>query len=419
LYRPAVQTGQQAAAAWAEVLAHIIDAGHLATGEQLSTVVDCAVREVGLTAEVLMVDLAQHVLTPVRPEPGGEVAVSGTMAGRAYQLGEILPATDDRGRVLWVPMLDGADRAGVVRIGLDQVLDAGVEDGPLLRRWVWTLAGLVGHLVMTKVVYSDRLRRWRSGGPLSLPSELLWQLVPPRTFATERVVVSAVLEPHDQVAGDAYDYNVEGDVMDLAVFDATGHDIRAGVTTALAITAIRNARRAGEKDLVAVAARADAFISAQPGPVQFTTAVLARLDTATGVLEYVLAGHPAPLLIRHGKVVKELTAPPRPPLGVTVAGGLPTAVEREQLEPGDQLLLYSDGVTEARDADGVFFGEQRLVELAEHAVAAELSAPETLRRLAAAVMEHQGGRLQDDATLLLIDWSAGGHHRMFPTFPDV
>jgi hypothetical protein len=418
LYRPAVQTGQQAAAAWAEVLAHIIDAAHLATGEQLSTIVDRAVREVGLTAEVLMVDLAQHVLTPVRPEPGGEVAVSGTMAGRAYQLGEILPATDDRGRVLWVPMLDGADRAGVVRIGLDQVLDAGVEDGPLLRRWVWTLAGLVGHLVMTKVVYSDRLRRWRSGGPLSLPSELLWQLVPPRTFATERVVVSAVLEPHDQVAGDAYDYNVEGDVMDLAVFDATGHDIRAGVTTALAITAIRNARRAGEKDLVAVAARADAFISAQPGPVQFTTAVLARLDTATGVLEYVLAGHPAPLLIRHGKVVKELTAPPRPPLGVTVAGGLPTAVEREQLEPGDRLLLYSDGVTEARDSDGVFFGEQRLVELAEHAMAAELPAPETLRRLAAAVMEHQGGRLQDDATLLLIDWSAGGHHRMFPTFPD-
>jgi hypothetical protein len=419
LYRPAVQTGQQAAAAWANVLAQIIDAGHLATGEQLSTMVDRAVREMGLTADVLMVDLAQHALTPVRPEPGGEVAVSGTMAGRAYQLGEILAATDDRGRALWVPMLDGADRAGVVRIGLDGVPDAGVEDGPLLRRWVWTLAGLVGHLVMTKVVYSDRLRRWRSGGPLSLPSELLWQLVPPRTFATERVVVSAILEPHDQVAGDAYDYNVEGDVVDLAVFDATGHDIRAGVTTALAITAIRNARRAGEKDLVAIAAWADAFISAQPGPLQFTTAVLARLDTATGVLEYVLAGHPPPLLIRHGKVVKELTAPPRPPLGVTVAGGLPTAVEREQLEPGDRLLLYSDGVTEARDADGVFFGEQRLVELAEHAVAAELSAPETLRRLGAAVMEHQGGRLQDDATLLLIDWSAGGHHRMFPTLPDV
>jgi hypothetical protein len=419
LYRPAVQTGQQAAAAWANVLAQIIDGGHLATGEQLSTMVDRAVREMGLTADVLMVDLAQHALTPVRPEPGGEVAVSGTIAGRAYQLGEILPATDDRGRVLWVPMLDGTDRVGVVRIGLDEVLDAGVEDGPLLRRWVWTLAGLVGHLVMTKVVYSDRLRRWRSGGPLSLPSELLWQLVPPRTFATERVVVSAILEPHDQVAGDAYDYNVEGDVVDLAVFDATGHDIRAGVTTALAITAIRNARRAGEKDLVAVAAWADAFISAQPGPLQFTTAVLARLDTATGVLEYVLAGHPPPLLIRHGKVVKELTAPPRPPLGVTVAGGLPTAVEREQLEPGDRLLLYSDGVTEARDADGVFFGEQRLVELAEHAVAAELSAPETLRRLGAAVLEHQGGRLQDDATLLLIDWSAGGHHRMFPTLPDV
>ncbi len=74
----------------------------------------------------------------------------------------------------------------------------------------------------TKTVYSDRLRRWRSNGTLSAASELLWQLLPPRTFATERVVVSAVLEPHKEVAGDAFDYNVEGDVVELAVCDAAG-----------------------------------------------------------------------------------------------------------------------------------------------------------------------------------------------------
>ncbi|GAA2884182.1 hypothetical protein GCM10010472_47840 [Pseudonocardia halophobica] len=90
---------------------------------------------------------------------------------------------------------------------------------------------------------------------------------------------------------------------------------------------------------------------------------------------------------------------------------------REQLEPGDRLLFYSDEITEARDAQGAFFGEDRLIELAEHAAAAGLSAPETLRRLGMAVMEHQDGRLQDDATLLLVDWSTAAHLRMFPTLP--
>ncbi len=217
------------------------------------------------------------------------------------------------------------------------------------------------------------------------------------------------------MAGDAFDYNVEGDVVDLAVYDAAGHDLQASLTTALALTGVRNARRRGESDLVAIAGRADELITAQRGTPQFATAVLARLDTATGVLEYLNAGHMPPLLVRGGRVVKTLGGPHRLPLGVVVAPGAPAAVAREQLEPGDRLLMYSDGITEARDEHGAFFGEERLVELTEHAAAADLSAPETLRRLALAVLEHQRGQLQDDATLLLAEWSSSGYLRMFPT----
>ena len=405
-------------AAWARVLARIIDAAHLLVADRLAVAVDEAVAEVGLNADVYISDTSQRVLTSMGTAGARRIDLAGTLPGRAYQVGEILPGTDEGTRVLWVPVLDGTDRLGVLRIGLDdRAPGTPATDDPELRRWLFTLGGLVGHVVATKTVYSDRLRRWRSDGKLTAASELLWQLLPPRTFATDRIVVSAVLEPHKEVAGDAFDYNVDGDVVDLAVFDAVGHDLKASMTTALAITAVRNARRAGEEDLVAIAARADELIAAQPGPRQFATAVLARLDTATGMIAVLNAGHPPPLLVRRGRVVKELGPRPRLPLGVEPLPGRPVPAEvwREQLEPGDRLLFHTDGITEARDHTGAFFGEERLVELTEHAAASGLSAPEVLRRLVLDVLDHQDGELQDDATLLLVEWSPHAYERMYPT----
>lgn len=180
------------AGAWAEMLARVVDDAHLVTGDRLSIMLADAVRDLGLTADVLMVDLAQEVLTPMSPQGISPVHVDGTIAGRAYQLGEILPANDGPAeRLLWVPILDGTERIGVLRVGLDE----GVIDDPELRARCWSLAGLMGHIIMTKIVYSDRLRMLRYNMPLSVPSELLWQLLPPRTFASERVVVTALLEP--------------------------------------------------------------------------------------------------------------------------------------------------------------------------------------------------------------------------------
>lgn len=414
-------------AVWARVLAQVIDAAHLAVADQLARCLDEAVAEIGLSADVLIADISQRVLTSLRSNGARQIDIAGTLAGRAYQLGETLPGTDHDSRVLWVPVLDGTDRLGVLRVGLDGPTGADPHtatptatptcDDAELRRWLFTLAGLIGHIVATKTVYSDRLRRWRSNGPLTAASELLWQLLPPRTLATDRITVSAVLEPHQQVAGDAFDYNVDGDVVDLAVFDAAGHDLRASMTTALAITAVRNARRSGEEDLAAIAARADQLIAAQPGPGQFATAVLARLNTSTGMIDVLNAGHSLPLLIRGGKVIKELGPPPRLSLGIQPPPGRPITaqVQRQQLEPGDRLLFYTDGVTEARDDTGAFFGEERLVELTEHAAASGLPAPEVLRRLVIAVLDHQKGQLQDDASLLIAEWSPNAPQRLYPT----
>jgi hypothetical protein len=401
---------------WGDVFSALTDRAHLVVGEGLSAMVDEAVAPLGLRADVFLVDLGQQVLTSLRVDPPTPLSVDGTLAGRAFQHGEFVAGLDEQGRrLLWVPMLDGTERAGVVRLELD----ADVVDDLEFRRRCWTLSGLMGHIAIAKLPYSDRVRRIRAPRPLSVAAELLWQLVPPRTFATEDVVVTALLEPYDEVAGDAYDYAVDTDTAYVAVFDGVGHDLAAGSATALAVSAIRNARRRGVSDLVALAAEADVEMQAAGTRPRFVTAVLARLDLRTGELRYLVAGHPRPLLLRHGHRVDAFRAAPRLPLGLgphlTGQRAVPVEVSVEWLEPDDRVVFYTDGITEARDADGVLFGERRLVDLSERAELDDVSAPERLRRLAAAVLDHQGGLLQDDATLLMLDWSTTGHERLLPS----
>jgi serine phosphatase RsbU (regulator of sigma subunit) len=141
------------------------------------------------------------------------------------------------------------------------------------------------------------------------------------------------------------------------------------------------------------------------------TAVLAELNMDTGRLRYINAGHPAPVLLRAGRAVRELPGGRRMPLGLDDAR---VRIGEEGLEPGDRLLFYTDGVTEARDPDGEMFGVARLIEHAERHAAQGLPAAETLRRLAWAVARFHDGPAVDDATLVLAEWSSAAARRMVP-----
>lgn len=169
----------------------------------------------------------------------------------------------------------------------------------------------------------------------------------------------------------------------------------------MALATYRNHRRRGE-DLVACAGVVDRALSEHTDGAGYATGVLLRLDTATGELQYLNAGHPQPLLLRGERVLDLMAHSGRPLFGL---GGREATVGEVRLRPGDQVVLYTDGVTEARDTHGEFFGVDRLVALVQRHAADRLPAPETLRLVMRDVVDHQGNALQDDATIVLLRWT--------------
>ena len=148
--------------------------------------------------------------------------------------------------------------------------------------------------------------------------------------------------------------------------------------------------------------------------------MLAELHLPTGRLSWISAGHPPLLLLRQAKVVKTLRAPAAFPLGWDF-GGKPSVAE-EALQPGDAVLLYTDGLIEARrtdpNGDRSLLGIDGLAGFLEREAAAGQVPPETLRRIRRTLLQHQHGVLQDDATALLVEWRRGNEHRLMPQTVD-
>ncbi|MFC0508385.1 PP2C family protein-serine/threonine phosphatase [Micromonospora costi] len=394
---------------WHRALADLLSRSHRLPPDELPGALDAALRPLGATATIYLVDVEQCDLRPLavpgRPPPD-PLSIDASLAGRAFTQVEV-HATQGPPPRLWVPVIDGTDRLGLLEVapppGAD-LADAALRDGCRL------IAGSIGHLVASKSAYGDALLQSRRSRPMEVSAELLWQILPPLTFATPDTAVSAVLEPAYAVGGDAFDYAFGAGRVAFSILDGVGRGLPAVLTTSVALAALRATRRAGG-DLRDAAEAVDAAITGQWQDARFVTAVLGEFDTRTGELRYLNAGHPAPLLLRGGRAVGTLDGGRRLPLGLPADG---VEVGRTRLEPDDRLLLHTDGMTEARNAAGELFGLARLADLAERHIAAGLPSPETLRRLSHAVAEHQAGPLRDDATLVLLEWSRQASARMEP-----
>ena len=312
------------------LLGHLLDRAHLIPPDRIGPLVAQEARAAGVReVAVLLQDYDQAHLRPLtgRGLSGEWAPIAGSPAGQAFAESRLVEEVCADGSVrLHVPMLDGADRIGVLSLRLPRVNDV---DRQLARR----LTGLVADMIVTKNKYTDVFDRVRAARPLSLAAQLQRSNLPPLSMATPSVDLAGVLEPAYEVGGDAFDYALNGHLLHVGVFDAMGHGLAAAAMSTVVLATYRHGRR-DDAALPDLFAAMDEIVTAS-FPGQFATAGLGELDVSSGELRWITAGHPRPLWVRDAQVLGELGGQVSRPLGL---GGRPV-VESIKLEPGDRVLL--------------------------------------------------------------------------------
>ncbi|MFI9243501.1 PP2C family protein-serine/threonine phosphatase [Streptomyces sp. NPDC053086] len=226
--------------------------------------------------------------------------------------------------------------------------------------------------------------------------QALLQPVPETVGPFQVAVRYSAAAAEARIGGDLYALVPTPHGIRLIVGDVRGKGLPAVGTAALVLGVFREAAH-DEPDLLAVVGRIERSLARNLGPDDFVTAVVAGYS-GSGGLEVVNCGHAPPLLISaSGEIGTVEPAQHAPPLGLRALSGQAPGLQRLSLAVGDQLLLYTDGVIEARDHAREFYP------LAEGVARHASDEPDrTLSALHDELLAHVGGRLHDDAALLLL-----------------
>ena len=240
---------------------------------------------------------------------------------------------------------------------------------------------------------SDAAERRELAEALKIQRRLLPQQIP----QIDGWEIAVSWQPASGVGGDCFDAIRFSDTrLALSIADVVGK----GIPAALLMSNLQAAVRAFASEAVepqALCQQVNRILCGNIAEGRFISFFYCALDAASGVLTYSNAGHYLPAVVRLGGAIERLGAG-GPVLGVI------TDAEYEQahvaLGPGDRVVLFTDGLTEARNGAGDEFGEGRLLQAALRHRAC--SAPALQARLTDAVASFTGGGQQDDATLIVL-----------------
>ena len=204
-----------------------------------------------------------------------------------------------------------------------------------------------------RIVEQEKLRR-----DLALAAEVQKRLLPDGPPATSLAALAAVSLPARTVGGDYFDFIDLGDQrIGIALADVAGKGVAAALIMSSVQASLRILSADGDLSLPQLAAKMNRFLHESTGAKSYATFFYAQLEQGSRRLRYVNAGHLPPYLLRSAASIEELT------IGGAVIGLFPQMAYDEgtaDLEPGDVLVAFTDGVTEAMNASEEEFGEERL-----------------------------------------------------------
>lgn len=337
-----------------------------------------------------------HVIAGAALHEGrNERAESVPLAGTIYQrvlYTQVLDVFQDRDNwVVLIPITERGDAIGLLELSVRQEPDARTLD------YLIAAAHALAYVLIASRRHTDLFEWAQRDIPFSVAAEIQRRLLPSAyTAEAGAFTLAGWLEPAHDAGGDTFDYSIDRDHLYASITDAVGHSTEAALLATFAVGTLRNRRRLLDAPAEQAEA-ANAGLLAHAREDQFVTGLLVRVRLADGKAELVNAGHPLPYLVRAGRQV-ELHLSTEAPLGVE-----PTRYTAQtlQLQPGDRLLLVTDGYLERNaavvDIEGIL------------AATLDRHPRQIVQELAQAIVQATGGKLRDDATCVCIDWygSAG------------